>query len=222
MKIEIIKTFISGPPRFQGLIVALATLLMCSLVSYIYWAHGPISDLLPASRKAIFVDGQFWRLFSSILTHSNLQHLLSNSYMLGILVYFVYGYFGSLAFPFFAFLGAAITNSIAISTYSPEMRLVGASGLVYFLAGFWLCLFILIERQRRMGSRILRATGVGLGILFPTSFEPQISYRTHAIGFGVGILFGALYFWIKKSTLRKAEVLQTVDAEEGDNNELIQ
>src|SRR5690606_23294102 len=144
-------------------------------------------------------------LFTAIFTHGDAQHLLSNSYMLGILVYFVFGHFGIAAFPVVPLAGAAAVNALSLLTYRPGVLLVGASGLVYLLAGFWLTLFVAIERQRSFSMRLVRALGVGLMILFPTSFEAKTSYRTHGIGVAVGILLGGLYFYLNKSEIRKHE-----------------
>jgi hypothetical protein len=35
-----------------------------------------------------------------------------------------------------------------------------------------------------------------------------VSYRTHAIGAGIGIMLGILYFLVNKKMLREAEVIE--------------
>lgn len=210
MKYRIIKTFISGPPRSSGLVAALATLLACLVLSEFYWRDSLISTFLPASREKVIYDFQIWRLVTTTFIHADLQHLLSNSYMLGILIFFVNGYFGKIAYPILGLIGAALTNLVTILTYRPGIHLLGASGLVYFLAGFWLMMFVLIERQRTWRGRILRVLGVGLVILFPTSFEPSTSYRSHLIGLIFGILFALIYFSHYKRRIRKSEVKKPI------------
>lgn len=182
------------------------------MASELYWAESGWLPLLPASRVAVFGQGEWSRLFSAVLIHADMLHLLSNSYMLGILTFFVHGHFGTWVFPFYAVLGAALVNLLAVATYRPETLLLGASGLVYLLAGFWLTLFVAIERQRSFGSRLLRALGVGLGILFPTTFEPKTSYRTHAIGVLVGVAMALIYFWLNKRKIRSRE--STIEIED--------
>ena len=45
-------------------------------------------------------------------------------------------------------------------------------------------------------------------VLIPTSFSPQISYRTHAIGFFVGVIVAVLYFLPNKNRFRLAEEIE--------------
>jgi homocysteine S-methyltransferase len=208
---KIIRTFLSRRPDPLSLLVSLSTILLCFAVSKVYWSESAYAALLPGSHRAVFESGEIWRLFTAIFTHGDAQHLLSNSYMLGILVYFVFGHFGIAAFPVVALAGAAAVNALSLLTYRPDVLLVGASGLVYLLAGFWLTLFVAIERQRSFSMRLVRALGVGLMILFPTSFEAKTSYRTHGIGVAVGILLGGLYFYLNKSEIRKHERVKLID-----------
>lgn len=191
--------------------MALNTLLLCGVVSYLTWQEGASRDQWTATGAEVFQQREIWRLFTTTFAHGDLEHLLSNSYMLGILVYFVHGHFGVRVFPVASLLAAALINALALITYSPQIRLVGASGLVYFLAGFWLTMFIAIERQRRFPARLLRAVGVGLVILFPTTFEPRTSYRTHLIGVIIGILFAWVYFVLNQKEIQSAEVHELVE-----------
>ena len=101
-------------------------------------------------------------------------------------------------------IGCLIT-AVSLSTYAPGTRLLGASGVVYLMAGFWLTSYLFIERRLSMGKRLLRASGFGLIVLVPTVWDPSVSYRTHAIGFGAGILFAVVYYVKMGKELRKAE-----------------
>lgn len=207
----ITKTLLSRRPGPRSLMVSVITLLLCYGVSNLYWSASPLAEFLAGSRRAVYENGEIWRVLTAVFAHGDALHLLSNSYMLGILVYFVFGHFGPLAFPVGAVAGAALVNALSLLTYRPDVQLVGASGLVYLLAGFWLTLFVAIERQRSLTGRVVRALGVGLMILFPTTFEAKTSYRTHAIGVAVGILMGIGYFWLNKDRIRKAESTKLVD-----------
>lgn len=202
---RIIETYLSRRPSFMGFMLPLAVLMLAAIVSKIYWDDLAGASWLPATGAQVFVQQEVWRLWTTIFVHGDLQHLLSNAYMLGILSFFVYSYFGFWVYPIYSFLGAGLVNAWALTTYPPEVRLVGASGLVYLLAGFWLMMFLLIERRLSFGGRLLRVLGVGLLILFPTSFEPQVSYRTHAMGLIVGVVFAVIYFYANKDRFRRAE-----------------
>ena len=203
---RLIQTMITKKPRASSLIVTAGMMLIITLFTQAYWLDwGGYASLMPAINKNIFSLGEVWRAFTAILIHADIGHLLSNLYMLGILSYFVYGYFGFYAYPVWTFLGAGIVNFLSVYTYHPEVRLLGASGLVYLLGGFWLTMYLFIQRQYRFSRRLMRVFGIALMVFFPTSFEPTTSYRTHFIGFVVGVAMGLYFFWKNKEQIREHE-----------------
>lgn len=109
-------------------------------------------------------------------------------------------------FPFYALIAASITNFLSLLTYEPQTRLIGASGLVYLLAGFWLVMYFIIERNKNLIKRIIRVLGVGMVILFPSTFDHQVSYRTHLIGLIIGILYAIIYYFLNRKDLHKFDV----------------
>ncbi len=204
---RLIATLITGKPAAGGFMIASSTILAMTLISFFYWqAPEAWANLLPAVNREIFHHGQLWRIFTAIFIHADLEHLLSNMYMLWIFSYFIFGYFGFSVFPTFSFILAGIVNLIAVSTYAPEMELLGASGLVYLLGGFWLTLYPLIQRQYSAINRTIRVIGIAMIIFLPTTFVPTTSYRTHAIGFAIGALMGVFYFFKNKKEIRSHEV----------------
>ena len=194
---RLVQTLITKKPRSTSLLVTMGMVLSIILVTQAYWIDlGGIATFLPAIHKNIFSGGEIWRAFTAVLIHADIGHLASNLYMLGILSYFVYGYFGFRAYPLWTFIGAGLVNILSVYTYPPEVRLLGASGWVYLLGGFWLTLYLFIQRQYSFSKRFIRVLGMALMVFFPTSFEPTTSYRTHFIGFVVGIVM-ALYFFLR-------------------------
>ncbi len=168
-------------------------ILACVLLSEFYWRQDSFSKLLSATGTQVFEAHQYWRIFTAVFIHADVKHLISNMYMLSILGYFVSGYFGFWVFPVGTTLLAGFVNLISLYTYAPNVNLLGASGLVYLLAGFWFAMYVIIERHRPLSARLLRVIGVALAVLFPTTFEPDVSYRTHFIGFIIGVLFALPY-----------------------------
>ena len=77
---------------------------------------------------------------------------------------------------------------------------------MYVLAGFWLAMFWLLQRQHRWHRRFLRVLGVALVVLFPTTFEPTTSYRAHAIGFFIGVAYAIFNFYLNKPYYRGFEI----------------
>ena len=133
--------------------------------------------------------------------------------MLSIFVFFTYGYFGVWVFPVLSIFGGSVVNLISIATYGDEIRLLGASGLVYFLGAWWLTMYFFIQRQYSLPNRILRLIGIALMVFFPTSFVPTTSYRTHAIGFLCGAVFALIYFYIYKQSIRSYEKYKVIEVE---------
>ena len=203
---RLVGTLITRKPSSDAFVVATAVSLFSVLMTLLYWS-GPqwLADLLPAVQESVFKQGQFWRIFTATFIHADIEHLLSNIYMLWIFGFFVFGYFGLSVFPVVSFLLAGAVNALAILTYGPETRLLGASGLVYILGGFWLTLYPLVQRQYAVGNRLLRVIGIALVIFLPSTFVPSTSYRAHGFGFAVGVLMGLWYFRKNKKQIRSYE-----------------
>ena len=201
----LIKTLIMGKPLASAFLMASLNVFIICLGTIFYWM-GPDAwtQLLPSVNAEVFQHGQWWRIFTAIFVHADLEHLLSNMLMLWIFIFFVYGYFGARIF-YFAFFLAGLANAFAIATYKPDVELIGASGLVYLLGGLWLVLYFFIQRQYSVLHRFLRVFGIALVLFSPSSFIPSTSYRTHAIGFFMGIVLGVFYFYKNKEKIRSHE-----------------
>ncbi len=206
---DVKETYLTQKPNPMAANMALVSLLVICLFSWIYWEQiQPLHSYLPANREKVFVDHQYWRLFTSMAVHFDLAHLLANSLPFGVFVYLVFGYYGAFNFPLLTLALGALVDLLVLLTYSEGTTLVGASGLVYLLAGFWLMMYIFIDRRYSVIKRFMRATGFALVTLFPTSFDERVSYRTHAMGFIVGILWAFFYFLPQKSRFRDAEIVE--------------
>jgi rhomboid protease GluP len=205
-KPRLIATWLSKKPRANSLVVTIMTFVIMALISQIYWTDFlGLSDLLYANKILVYTNHEYWRLFSAVFIHSDYNHFLSNMYMLCIFVFFTYGYTNGSIYPWLSVILAGVVNAVAIWTYPDQVRLLGASGLVYLLGGTWLTLFFLIQRQYNFFSRTLRVSGIAAVILFPTTFTPSTSYRTHFFGFIAGIFMGLIFFIAEKKRIRSAE-----------------
>lgn len=208
---RLIKTMMTGRPSATAFFVTLFTVVFITLTSLFYWkAPMQWTQLLPAAKDLIFLHAEIWRIFTAVLIHADLEHLLSNMLMLWIFSYLVFGYFGFQIFPLVSFLLAGFVNAIAVMTYPPEVQLIGASGLVYILGGFWLTSYALIQRQYPIVNRLMRVIGIALVIFVPSTFAPTTSYRTHALGFAAGVLMGLGYFLVNKRKIRSQEVFKLI------------
>jgi rhomboid protease GluP len=211
---RLVGTLITKSPKSNSFFWASGTILLMCLISIFYWqAPEGWAQLLPAIRSSVFDQHQWWRLVTAIFIHADLEHLLSNMFMLWIFSFFIFGYFGFSVYPVYSLLSAVGVNALAIATYGPETQLLGASGLVYVLGGIWLSLYFFIQRQYPALNRLIRVVGIALMIFAPTTFVPSTSYRTHAIGFAAGLLMGLCYFYKNKKQIRSHEVYRSTFVE---------
>jgi len=205
----IAETYLSRPPRKNSAVMSFACIAVIFLVSFVYWGNsfGLRNQLVP-THENVFSQHQYWKLITSVLVHADLNHFFSNSIGLFIFGYLLYGYFGFYVYPVATFVLGILVQFISLATYPPEYSLVGASGVVYLMAAFWLTLFVFVERRFGFFKRLLRSVGFACVMLLSSTFDPAISYRTHAIGFAAGIIFGLIYFVLRKSEIRAAEIIE--------------
>lgn len=206
IKKEFIKNYLTNPHYKNGITTSFFLLSLCLIFSLFYWdASQDIYKYLSANYNNVFGKNEYWRLLTTTLVHANLKHLLSNSLMLYILTYFVTSFYGSFISIFVSLLASMITNGIVLTIYRGDITLVGASGVVYYLWGFWLILYMLLQRHLSLTRRILQVGTVFLVLLIPTEFSPSTSYLAHYVGFLIGIFFGLIYYILKRKTLLASE-----------------
>ena len=206
---EIIReTWLSRKPRMSALFVATVSTFALALLSLFHEINlFGLHDWMEASRHDVFVKHEYWRLFTTIFAHADAGHLLSNSLLFFILGFFLYGYFGAWLFPVAAILGGALTNYIVLPTYDADIRLIGASGVVYWMGGAWLVLYFFLSKQKNLTQRFLRSLGVAILLFMPgETFVPNVSYRTHLVGFLVGMGSGLIQYLTYRSVYLAAEV----------------
>ncbi|HXH29363.1 MAG TPA: rhomboid family intramembrane serine protease [Bacteriovoracaceae bacterium] len=153
MKKKLIKIFLSKRPGPQNVVAALLGLLV---IVALFFADAsnfyPVSDFLSASGTKVFLHHEYWRLFTTTLVHADLSHLSMNSIAFTILALLLHTYFGALVFPVLSFMVGGLINVIALSFYPGHVTLVGISGVIYFMAAFWMTLYMTIERSPSVGG----------------------------------------------------------------------
>jgi rhomboid protease GluP len=150
----------------------------------------------------VFQEKEYWRLFTTTLLHSDLKHFAHNAFYFGALAALLHNYFGLWIFPVLSFLAGGLINLVALSFYHPSVHLVGVSGVIYFMAAFWLTLYIKIERRQKLSIRLIHALAVSFIFLFPEFFENNVSYLAHGLGYLFGILSGMIYYFLFEKEIR--------------------
>ncbi len=179
-------------------------ILLFTVLSILAWENP--HAMLVATQTDVFAQGEWWRLVTSPFVHADFIHLLSNSMLFLVFATLLNNYFGRWAFPVLSVFGAAATEAIALLTYPADVQLVGASGMVYLMAGMWLVYFARNSSYLKLSHRLMRIVAFVLVVLLPSTIEPQVSYRSHAIGFGLGLFIATLSLpWIKPKGLNPDE-----------------
>ena len=190
---------------------ALSTMALI-LAALIYW-NGTLGldAWMAADHVQVFASHQWWRAWTTLFVHGDPRHLLSNAFMFFIVGIFLSGYFGPLIFPGLAIFAGGLVNILVLGGMAPETQLIGMSGVVFWMGGFWLTLYLLIDRRRTLNQRMLRAFGAALGLYMPAeAFDPSISYLSHLWGFVFGVAFALVYFLYNREKFTAAEVREEI------------
>jgi rhomboid protease GluP len=179
-------------PAKGSVVPAASIYLLCFIVSFASWRYSELSGQFSVSQNQVFLDGEYWRLFTALFAHSDIVHLLSNGPLLVIFGWLLRAFFGLGVFPILAVLVGAITNLAVIRQYPPDVHLLGASGMVYAMAGMWLTFYLKFEQGYSFNMRLVRVVGFILIVLFPTTFQPTTSYLAHTLGFVFGMIAAGL------------------------------
>ncbi len=204
-------TFLSQRPRKEGSLIAAVSIQAILLVSLICWKDPQMFRLLAAVPQRVLVEHEYWRLITAIGVHADLRHFASNAVFFIFFSYLLYGYLGFWIYPVSILVLGSLTHYLALLTYADNIHLVGASGVVYLMAGFWLTFNVLVQRTRSLAKRLMQAIGIGLLVLVPTNLSPEVSYRTHLIGCTIGVMAAMGYFQSRKERIRS---LETIEIEE--------
>lgn len=216
------ETWLSQKPSADAFWLMLCLILSLALGSSLYWIDFlNLSQLMPASAEAVFTRHEYWRLFTGLIAHADIKHLLSNSLLLFVLGFFLSTYFGMILVPLTALSFGMLTNFIVLSNMPTHVQLVGISGVVFWLGGAWLTLYFLLDRRRSLGSRALRTLGVAILLFVPAeTFDPGISYQSHFIGFAFGVIWALAFYFYKRKDFRAAEVTE-IPVEEPEEKDII-
>ncbi len=200
MQLQLTKTLLSKKLSPQSKLVGLVSYLVLLLVFILD------NQNLSANGYLVFEKGEYWKAFTTTLMHADFVHLGHNTLFFLAFSVLLNSYFGFWIFPVLSFVVGGIINLIALKIYDPQIYLVGISGVIYFMAAFWMTMFVGLERQMSLYRRIMITTGVSLILFFPEVFVKNVSYLAHGLGFGMGIILGIIYFKLMREKLRSNEL----------------
>lgn len=165
---------------------------LMTIASMLRWNHPDFTRMFEITRVSLLERHEHWRLFTALMGHGDMAHLLHNLPVFLFFAWILHGYFGLLASVVAPLMIGAISNAITVYFYDDHVRLLGASGMIYGMAALWLVLYVQFDRKNWWVKRIMRAVGFSLLVLFPQTYDPKISYLAHLSGFVCGLVIGGM------------------------------
>jgi rhomboid protease GluP len=156
------------------------------------------------------VQGQWWRLLTSMFLHAGLIHLAFNGYFLWVVGRLTEQVFGALAFTLLYF-GSGLLASLVSSLWQPDVVSVGASGALFGVFGGFLG-FTLRNRgllPREFVAQVYRNALVliGLNVVIGLTVE-NIDLAAHVGGLVAGVGIGWLLALLGERKARRASQIR--------------
>lgn len=150
--------------------------------------------------------GEWWRIFTPILLHASITHILFNMWALWVLGPQIERGVGT--WPFVSLFLASAGVGGAFAFYLGDIDVaVGASGAIFGLFGIWVS-WAMHRRNTMQGRAMLRQIGVLLLINAAIPFlVPNIAWQAHLGGLIAGFVIGEIWSRLRGSNV---EVLRTV------------
>ena len=181
-------------------------LFWCLLLAFWHWVVTFVAPNFANLGKmdSVAVQAGAWhRLFTPILLHSDLAHLMANV-TFGVLVLgFSMARFGPGPTLLATYLGGAIGNLFGLTFYSYPYTGVGASGMMMAALGVLCTHSVGLWRKSPKAARYIFSgvvSGLFLFILF--GVDPSSDILAHLGGFLAGLAFGALLSCVPENSLQ--------------------
>jgi rhomboid protease GluP len=145
------------------------------------------SNLTPVT-----VDGEWWRLGTSMFLHFGIVHLLVNMWVLYVNGRLVERMFGSVRY-LILYLFAGLLGSLASTAWHPATNSAGASGAIFGVIGGMMAFFV--SKKSRVPREVLQAQGRSIAVfaVYNIAFGlayPGIDNAAHLGGAVGGFLVG--------------------------------
>src|SRR5439155_11993276 len=164
------------------------------LVLFVYGeSHPHLVEAGLMDRRAVW-SGEWWRLFTAVTLHADLNHLVSNLVSGVLLLGLAMGAFGSGIGLLAAYLAGVGGNLAGLFLHAGEHHSLGASGMIFGALGLLSGQMFTLSRSAGVSARqmTIRRLLSGVFLLVLLGLSPNSDVIAHVGGFGWGILFGAL------------------------------
>jgi membrane associated rhomboid family serine protease len=188
----------TGPRRRQSALEgapATLTFIALAVIFYVLGLFGLERELIEmfAQFNVLVEDGEWWRIFTVVLLHGSLMHILFNMWALYVLGPQIERGVGTWPFVTLYLASAGVGGVFAFYLGGPNDVAVGASGAIFGLFGIWLS-WALHRRNTMQGRALLTQLIVLLAINAGIAFIYQsISWQAHLGGLIAGFVIGEIW-----------------------------
>ncbi len=153
--------------------------------------------------EIVLRDGQYYRLFTAMFLHADLQHLFNNMMILALVGAIVENYTGHAFYIFLYFISGLFGNMISMAyeiNHGLSWVSVGASGAIMGLVGF-VVVWIIINRKTFIRSRgiLIRLGFLGAFVIYACFFQAGANTAAHLGGFVTGFVLGIINIVLLKN-----------------------
>ncbi len=191
-------------------IPATKTFIALAAVFFVLGNFGGLNDVFVqnlAQYNPAVAAGEWWLLFTPVLLHASLMHILFNMWALWVLGPQIERGVGSWPFVSLYLASAAVGGVFLFYLGSPNAVAVGASGAIFGLFGIWLN-WALHRRGTVQGRSLLRQIGFLLLLNAALPFMlPGIAWQAHLGGLVAGFVIGEIWSRLRGNNV---EMLRTV------------
>ena len=151
-----------------------------------------------AQINQLVAQGDWYRIFTPVLVHANITHILFNMYALYQLGPAVEARVGVPSYVGLLLAAAGWGGAFAFYLGGPDDFLVGASGAIFGLFGLWLHSAFRL-RDTAFGRNLLSSLGFTLALNLALPFLIRgISWQGHLGGLAAGVLMGEIWSRVKR------------------------
>lgn len=198
----------SFAPQFKAMALMLIGCLILFYNITGSWQDKSIWFLAGAGDSQAILQGQFYRLITSLTLHADQGHLLSNCLIGYFLLHFYLHYMGNGIGLGLLLVTAAFANLCNVLLHGPNHYFVGFSTAIFAIIGIF-CTIGFIGKTKRYFSQIFMPVMAGLSLLAMLgSSGERTDLGAHLFGLAIGLLSGNVVLLPSFRTWRDSLLLQ--------------
>ncbi|MBI2929515.1 MAG: rhomboid family intramembrane serine protease [Verrucomicrobia bacterium] len=187
-----------------------SVVVWCFLMAIFYvLSMQPASGLAALGRmdSVTVAAGQWWRLFTAVLLHADVGHLMANLSAGFLVLGLAMGRYGIGCALLAAYLAGAGGNLTGLALYPEPYRGVGASGMVMGGLGLLAVQSLSLWRESPKAARyILSGVVAGVLLFVLLGLDPASDVVAHLGGFVFGLALGGVLALVRHEIVRRAAI----------------